>query len=341
MDPSSILEFAGGIAYISYAIYRANHDQISGERNGTLLRWLLYGVVIVMAFYALFIFQLALAPPVAEIDLPPIDLTGASVNLALTTVFSLFSVGVIASPTFRQRIRRVLPAAATYDPESPVHTAAWVLLLALVGRVIAVFVVGGGISGMAQTLETNGIGLSDIAFENLLWLLAAALGVGLFLRRAPRAALARLGLRFPIAQDFRWGAGVGVLLFGLVIALSIVWANTVSPQELEQQTAASSQLARSFNSLPLALLLSLIVAFGEEIFFRGALQPVFGNVLTTLFFTALHTQYTLTPATLLIIATSLALGWLRDRYSTTASMIGHFVYNFIQLALAVMVGTSI
>jgi membrane protease YdiL (CAAX protease family) len=89
------------------------------------------------------------------------------------------------------------------------------------------------------------------------------------------------------------------------------------------------------------LLLSVIVAIGEEVFFRGALQPIFGNVLTTIIFTALHTQYTLTPATILIVATSLALGWLRSRYSTSASIIAHFVYNFIQLAIAVMVGTSV
>lgn len=347
MDLSSILEFAGGIAYICYTIYRTNHDQLIGERNGTLLRWLLYGVVIVTAFYALFIFQLAavsptmVAPPTADLSLPSIDLTWAAINLALTALFSLFSIGVITSPDFRQRIRLLLPASATYDPESPVHTTAWVLVLALISRVIAIFVVGGGISGMAETLEASGVALSDILFENVLWVLAATLGVGLFLRRTPQAALTRLGLRFPTVQDFRWGSGVGALLFGFVIILSRVWAGSVSPQELEQQTAASSQLAQAFNSLPLALLLSVIVAIGEEVFFRGALQPVFGNVLTTIMFTALHTQYTLTPATILIVATSLSLGWLRTRYSTSASIIGHFVYNFSQLAIAVMVGTSV
>ncbi len=341
MDTSSLFEFVIGLAYISFIIYRANHDQIVGEQNGALLRWLLYGVVLVTGFYALFIFQLAVMPPAPDIELPSLDLTWAAVNLALTTVLSLFSVAVIASQRFRTRIRQVLPASATYNPASVVHTAAWVLIAALICRVVAIFVVGGGIAGMAESLEASGVGLGDIVFENVLWVLAATLGIGLFLRRTPQMALTRLGLRFPTAQDFRMGVGMGVLLFGLVIVLSAVWAQTVTPQELEQQTAASSQLAQSFNSLPLALLLSLVVAFGEEIFFRGALQPVFGNVLTSLIFAAMHTQYTLTPATILIVVTSLALGWLRNRYSTSASIIGHFVYNFIQLAIAVLVGGAL
>jgi membrane protease YdiL (CAAX protease family) len=70
------------------------------------------------------------------------------------------------------------------------------------------------------------------------------------------------------------------------------------------------------------------------VFFRGAIQPVFGIWVTSLFFTMLHTQYTLTPATLVIFITSLVLGWLRNRQSTSAAITGHFVYNFIQLVLA-------
>ena len=123
--------------------------------------------------------------------------------------------------------------------------------------------------------------------------------------------------------------------------VNYVWARLVSPQELQQQTAASEQIAQAFNTLPVSLALSLIVAIGEEIFFRGALQQVFGIWLTSLLFAVIHTQYTLTPATLIIFVTALALGWLRNRYSTSASIVGHFVYNFIQLALAALVGASV
>ena len=341
MDISSIIAFVGGLSYMSYTIYRANQDQITGEWSG-VLRWLLYGVVIMTFFYGLFIFQVPFMQAAEEMPLPQVDPFAAGINFALTVCACLFGFGVITSAGLRGRIRQFLPANATYKPDSPIHAAAPVLILALICMVIGNFVVGGGIAGLAESLESSGgIGFGDILFEQVLWIFAAALGVGMLLRRTPQQTLERLGLRFPILQDFTWGTGIGLLLFGFVIALSSVWALVVSPQEFQQQTAASDQLAQAFNSLPLALVTSLVVAFGEEIFFRGALQPVFGNVVTSIIFAALHTQYTLTPATIAIIFTSLALGWLRSKYSTSAAIIGHFVYNFIQLAIAVLVGAAL
>jgi membrane protease YdiL (CAAX protease family) len=83
------------------------------------------------------------------------------------------------------------------------------------------------------------------------------------------------------------------------------------------------------------------VALGEEVFFRGALQPVFGLGLTSVFFALLHTQYTLTPASAGIFLVSLGMGWLRQRYSTTAAIFAHFAYNFIQLALVALANMAL
>ncbi len=337
MDISNAFSILGGLIYISAAIYLANQEQISGTRSN-LLRWLLYGAAILEFLYSLFIFQLAFVPMPAEMQLPQIDPTGAIINMVLTVLICLFSVGVVASARVRRGIRRFLPATASYDPDSALHSTAWVLMLAMVVLTVSDFVVGGGLSGMAESIQTSSLGLGDILYEDVLWIFAALLGVGLLLRRSPQQTLNRLGLRLPTAQDLNWGIGAGLLLIGLVIGFGLVWSQLVSPQELQQQTAASDQLAQSFNTLPTALLISLVVAFGEEIFFRGALQPVFGLWLTSLFFAVLHTQYTLTPATLLIFVVSLILGWLRERFSTSASILAHFLYDFIQLALAVLGG---
>ncbi len=339
MDISNVVAVIGGLIYISYTIYLANQEKISGER-GSLLRWLLYGIAAAIFLYGVLILSVSFLPPVSDAQIPHIDPLAGAVNFALTALLSLFSWAIVSSAEVRARIRRFLPASATYDPESPVHTTAWVLTLAMIAITIGDFVLNGGIAGMAQSLQTNSVGIGDIVYEDALWVFAATLGIGLFLRRTPRQALERLGLRIPTSQDMNWGMVVGLVMIGLVIIFSLIWSNLVSAQEMQQQTAASNQLAASINSLPLALVISAVVAIGEEVFFRGALQPVFGIWLTSLFFSVLHTQYTLTPATLLIFVTSMALGWLRQRYSTTASIIGHFFYNFIQLALAIL-GTSV
>ncbi len=339
MDISAAFPVLFGIAYLGLTIYVANQQQVTGVYSG-LLRALLYVAPTLPFLYGLLVLQEAYLPLPADAQMLTIDPATAELNFAITVVISIISLQVISSSGLRQLLRRVLPAEATYDPESPLHTTAVVLMLLVLWMTISQFVLGGGITGMAEDLASNQVGFGDILFEQVLWIFAATLGAGYLLRRTGMQALARLGLRLPTAQDFNWGIGIGLLLFGFVIVLGVIWSQSVSPQELQQQTAASDQLAQSFNSLPLALMISIAVAIGEEIFFRGALQPVFGIWLTSFYFAALHTQYTFTPATIMIVVTALGLGWLRQRYSTSASIVGHFVYNFIQLALAILAGTS-
>jgi uncharacterized protein len=68
------------------------------------------------------------------------------------------------------------------------------------------------------------------------------------------------------------------------------------------------------------------------------MQPVFGLVPTSLLFVAIHAQYTLTPAALLLLVVALGLGWVRIRYGTNAAIIAHFAYNFIPLAMTLLLG---
>lgn len=340
MDILAAFPVLFGISYLGVTIYVANQQQANGDYSG-LLRFLLYIAPTLAFLYSLLIMQVAYLPLPADAQMLTIDPTTAALNFGITIIFGIISLQLIASISARQLLRRILPLEATHDPASSVHTTALILMLFVLWITLSQFVLGGGITGMAEDLASNQVGFSDILFEQALWIFAAALGIGWLFRRTGMQALERLGLRIPTAQDLKWGVGIGILLFCFVIVLGILWSQTVSPQELQEQTAASNQLASSFNSLPLALMISIVVAIGEEIFFRGALQPVFGIWLTSLYFAALHTQYTLTPATLIIVITALGLGWLRRRYSTSASIVGHFVYNFIQLALAVLVGTSL
>jgi membrane protease YdiL (CAAX protease family) len=62
---------------------------------------------------------------------------------------------------------------------------------------------------------------------------------------------------------------------------------------------------------------------------------VFGLWPTSILFALIHMQYTLTPATLIILGVALGFGWLRQRYNTTVAIMAHFLYNFIPLAVNV------
>jgi hypothetical protein len=197
------------------------------------------------------------------------------------------------------------------------------------------FILGGGIEGYAQSMEENGVSIGEAIFLAVLQISAAFLGVGLAIRRTLGQSLERLGLRRPTRADITTGIIGGGALYGMALAFAGVWI-TLLPEQFAEQTSAADQIGRSFTTLPLAFLLALSAGFGEEILVRGALQPVFGIFVTSVFFALLHTQHLVTPGLLLIFLVSLGFGWLRKRYSTNAAIIAHFVYNFVPLALAAL-----
>ncbi len=117
--------------------------------------------------------------------------------------------------------------------------------------------------------------------------------------------------------------------------IGISWALFTPRDVLDSQTKVSQLIGESINTLAMAFLLSLTAAIGEEIAFRGALQPIFGLWPTSLLFALVHIQYALTPATLIIIVVGIGLGWLRRRYNTTTAIVAHFLYDFAPLVLAI------
>ncbi len=349
----SLLMFSGlALVYLGAVIYLANQEEAlrvmkhpaqepDTPQRGTLLRWLLYGMAAVNAISSLFILQLALFSGATdalpdELQLPPIDLPGAAGSFVLGLLVTWFCVRTIASATWRERLARWIGPRGQYNPQSSVHTAAVVLALTLLSVTVGQLVLSGGLSGLAQDVELEGVSPGALTFQGVLMVVAAFLGVGLMIRRGPAATVERLGLRWPTPQDVTWGIGVGFLLYLALIMMATLWALLVPMEQIAQQNIAAEQIAQAFGTLPLALLLSVTAGVSEEILFRGALQPVFGLGVTSIYFALVHMQYALTPATIIIFVVSLGLGWLRQRHSTTAAIIAHFVYNFVQLAVAIL-----
>jgi membrane protease YdiL (CAAX protease family) len=335
MNWASGLITAVGLAYVGLVMYLANHAETARVTPGAL-RWMLYGIPTLLFLLALMLFQLAFRAGVPDTEFAKIDPYAALATFVFIIVVTIFCVQIVAGAPRVLRLLRRISARGSYDPDSPVHNTAAVLMLALVALSTGAFVLGGGLSGFAQDLQTNGIAPTEPAFVAALEVTAAFLGVGLSIRRTLSESLKRLGLRVPTSEDVTMGVGIGIGLYVFTLGFGIVWQRLTPPSQLEQQTQASQQLALSFDTLPLAVLLSAASGIGEEILMRGALQPVFGLVTTSVFFALLHTQYLITPGLLLIFGISLGLGWLRLRHSTTAAVIAHFVYNFIQLALLVL-----
>lgn len=331
MDPISLALLGAALALVGGVVYLANAAALDPARL-PLLRSVLGLITLLMAALAVpVMFSLASDTPETA--------ASAYAGAGVAAAAAAFSIGALNSPRFRSGLSRLF--GERYNANSPVHLAALVLTASLLSYTVVNLVAGGGVEGLAETIEQGGVAAGETLFQSVLWVLAALLGVGLFLRRSPADTLNRLGLRMPGLLDVATGLGAGLLLYGAVLAMTAAWATLASPDWMSEGSSVAAALAESVTSLPEALLLSLPVAIGEEIFFRGALQPVFGLVPTALYFAGLHAQYGLTPALLSVFIVGLGFGLLAKRRGTVTAILAHFVYNFVQLMLVLLASSML
>jgi membrane protease YdiL (CAAX protease family) len=152
----------------------------------------------------------------------------------------------------------------------------------------------------------------------------ALAGVGLLLTRDLRAALARLDLR-PIGLRHAGWAVAAAAGFHLVVG-AMEWTESIV---LPQLHALEERFDYEFIGVPPlvgAALVSVAAGIGEEVLFRGALQPRVGIVISASLFAMLHVQYQV-PGIAMILVVGLALGLLKQWSSTTFTILVHVVYD--------------
>ncbi|MCB0216603.1 MAG: CPBP family intramembrane metalloprotease, partial [Chloroflexi bacterium] len=171
------------------------------------------------------------------------------------------------------------------------------------------------------------------------FVLIAVFGVGLGVARSGRETLERLGL----TQRFRPRWWLGMTLAGLAAGFAIdqLWS-LASPETLENVETITDALFGGLiqTGLPGALTIGLSAGIGEELLFRGAAQPRFGILFTSLLFAAVHTQYSVSPALLQIFVVGILLGLTRQRAGTLTAIGVHASYNFV-LALVSMCASDV
>lgn len=134
-----------------------------------------------------------------------------------------------------------------------------------------------------------------------------------------------------LGRDLIVGVGVGLAVVGVSYAFTIAtrWGDDLA-------RALASTLG--FVSLPDALLLAVASGMGEELFFRGALQPRVGLVLASLLFGSVHfvPRREFLPWTAFAVVAGLLFGalfiWTGN---LVAPVVAHIVVNGINLPLLV------
>jgi len=220
---------------------------------------------------------------------------------------------------------------AAFDPGSTVHAVALSYISLILVNLL--FTLAVGLDTLAEMLETDaaagipfnpagGIWAQDVTLAVM-----AVIGVGWLARRGLGSALARLGIALPTGRQVAIGLGVGLLMVPVALLVEYLAGLVGFGENPDVARLTEQMIGPLMTSAPGILTLGLAAALGEEGIFRGALQPRFGIILTSLLFALVHSNYGLSFSTLLVFLIGLILGLLRRRFNTSTSMITHAVYN--------------
>ncbi len=308
------MEIVGIVLLIGLILLANEVQKQEAETFHKLFDLLMLGLNVPLFFVGvLLVFQFNELRAVVDVRLD--SPTAVGIFLQATAVWGV----AISFRSTRHSLERLLPI----DPHSPLHTLALVLSGYFAGSTI--LQVSAGLGNLAENLSP--VSIWSFIAQSLGFMLIAFLGVGAMTRRGRTAVFKRLGLEPISSRQAIASIGWMVLLIILQTLGGIAW-EAIDPDKVAQVGELSQKLYQDFGFWHW-LALALGAGIGEEILFRGALQPVFGIWFTSILFAIVHVQYGfLTPATLVLFLLSFILGRIRQRYSTTVAILVHAGYNF-------------
>jgi membrane protease YdiL (CAAX protease family) len=225
-------------------------------------------------------------------------------------------------------VAKILPT----DPDNPVHALALVLAVIFFGLQVSIT-----LFTSVASADQAGIGVGDLVAQDVGLVVLAAAGVGIFTRRDFRQTAARLSLVIPAW----WQVVLALAAAGAMYAFAeatVALSQVLTPDLSRQVSSNVGQIFGGLVSNPFGIAaLAVLPAVGEEILFRGALQPRLGLIATALLFTASHSEYGVSLDILAVLVAAFGLGLLRKFTNTTTSAVAHAAYN---LAIGVGVAAS-
>lgn len=226
----------------------------------------------------------------------------------------------LASKPVRERVARFVPL----DPDNPVHAFALVLAVIFFGTQVSTIL----FTSLAISSQ-SAVGVGDLIAQEAGLLILAAAGVGIFMRRNASQTAARLGLVRPAWWHVALALGAAGVFFAFGLAMDDL-SRILTPDIYRQVSSNTNQLFGGLVSGPVGIAaIALAPAIGEEILFRGALQPRIGLIATALLFASFHAQYGLSFDTLGVFVIALGLGSIRKFTNTTTSAMSHAAYNLL------------
>ncbi len=251
---------------------------------------------------------------------PPVSGASAA-GIGAGVMVSAGIAAVLASNPARERIARILPI----DADNPVHALALVLAVIWLGLNVTLVTF---VDVFTIDQQQPPLTIFDLLAQEAPFLIIAAAGVGLYIRRDATQVSARLGVVMPAW----WQVVLALAAAGVFTAFAlatVALSQALTPQVAHNIDVTTQHIYGGLGGPVGIAAIALVPAICEEVLFRGALQPRLGLVVTALLFASIHTQYSISFDTLAVFVLALGLGLIRKYTNTTTSSICHAMYNLI------------
>ena len=261
----------------------------------------------------------------------------------LGAILGLLIAGGVSIACFLPVIRRKAAVLTDIDPQSFVHAIALATVIAITLMCLVPLVAVGEPPLLPLLKVDGGMALPPddeqlrSTFYMLVWGLPAAfVAIGYPQRRTLREAQYRLGLQRPTVRQVVFSVVmVGALLLVMPLlgyGIEFLWKTlgwTITDEEAIKQLFG-------FTAGPMAAFIASVAAgLGEEVVFRGVLQPRLGILLPALMFTSVHAfQYNF-DALIQVFLLGVLFGVVRNWTNTTTSALIHFGYDFVLLSTTI------
>jgi membrane protease YdiL (CAAX protease family) len=222
---------------------------------------------------------------------------------------------------------RWIPGLRGLRPRSPISWLALSLFLLAIAHNLAPTTGSSSVADTVSKPQTT----TDLVTGQVPFVMLAVASVGPGVRRTTRETLERLGL-LPL-RPWWWLLGIAV---GIVVVKGGTHVydlvNTLTPADCRaQQEKVFQHLAGQARHWYAQVAIGVAAGTGEELLFRGALQPRVGIVLASLLWASFHLQYTChglpSASNLYILLLGLIFGVLRRQFGLGTAIAAHIAYD--------------
>ncbi|TCS95572.1 CPBP family intramembrane glutamic endopeptidase [Hazenella coriacea] len=230
---------------------------------------------------------------------------------------------ILLIPAVRRGISRLIPI----NPHNRLHAISLSLSVLVIIQLWMTLAIGlENMSATTQQMSSTST-ITTIWVQDLSLFFIGLLGVGLFTRRSAKETFKRLGIVRPTLKQVGFGIGIAIVFIGIVMGMEQLAMQLGFGIDEDVNELTDKLIGPLVTTIPGVLTLGLAAAIGEETIFRGAMQPKFGLILTSVLFAITHANYGFSLSTLIVLLIGLALGIIRNRTNTSTSMVVHATYN--------------